>query len=93
MSAPWPIRATPTVPGFDQELFDTGNAFTKWCNDAGGIAGRKVILHLRDSKLFAVAAQTITPAARTSPRWAGAAFDDAGVALRVKCGLPRTPNL
>ena len=43
--------ATSADPGFvgrrglDQELFDAGEVFTKWCNDAGGILGRKIALH------------------------------------------------
>jgi hypothetical protein len=79
-------------PGLDQELFDTSTAFAKWCNDAGGIAGRKIVLHLRDAKLFAVAAQTINACGQDFAEVGGATvFDDAGVDLRVKCGLPEIP--
>ena len=38
-------------PGLNQELFDASTVFTKWCNDAGGINGRKLDLTLRDAAL------------------------------------------
>ncbi len=38
-------------PGLNQELFDSGEVFTKWCNDAGGINGRKLVLDERDAAL------------------------------------------
>jgi hypothetical protein len=50
--------ATSSDPGFagrrglNQEIFDAGEVFTKWCNDAGGIAGRKIVLHEYDAALF-----------------------------------------
>src|SRR5947209_6990436 len=37
-------------PGLDQELFDSADAFTGWCNAAGGILGRKLVLHKWDAK-------------------------------------------
>src|SRR5262245_40006139 len=37
-------------PGLGQEYFDTAEAFVKWCNDAGGILGRKIELTTRDAK-------------------------------------------
>jgi hypothetical protein len=80
------------MPGLNQELFDSATAFTKWCNDAGGIAGRKIVLHLRDSKLFGVAARTIDACAQDfSLVGGGPIFDDAGVDIRVKCGLIDIP--
>ena len=41
----------PGRPGLDQELFDTAEVFTKWCNDAGGINGRKIVVDEHDSAL------------------------------------------
>jgi hypothetical protein len=35
-------------PGLDQELFDAAKVFAAWCNDAGGINGRKIVVHVRD---------------------------------------------
>lgn len=37
--------------GLNQELFDSGTAFVKWCNDAGGINGKKLTLNKHDAKL------------------------------------------
>jgi len=80
------------APGLDQELFDTAKAFVGWCNAAGGILGRKLALHQRDSKLFEVAARMVE-ACQTdfSLVGNGEAFDDAGVDQRVKCRLPEIP--
>src|ERR1700710_1456217 len=36
------------APGLDQEMFDAADAFVGWCNAAGGILGRKIVLHKRD---------------------------------------------
>jgi hypothetical protein len=39
------------LPGLNQELFDSADAFVGWCNAAGGILGRKIVLHKRDAAL------------------------------------------
>jgi hypothetical protein len=46
-------------PGLNQELFDAAVAFTSWCNDAGGIDGRKLQLDQWDAKLTEVSARMI----------------------------------
>lgn len=79
-------------PGLDQELFDAATAFTKWCNAAGGILGRKLNLHLRNSAILNVPAQMLQACAQDfSLVGNGEAFDDAGVPSRVKCKLPEIP--
>jgi hypothetical protein len=84
--------ANTMIPGINQDLFDTSTAFVKWCNDAGGIAGRKINVHLRDGKLFAVPARMIDACAQDfSLVGGGNGFDDAGVDQRIKCGLPDLP--
>jgi ABC-type branched-subunit amino acid transport system substrate-binding protein len=76
-------------PGLDQELFDTADAFVKWCNAAGGILGRKIQLDKWDSKLTEVAARMIEACpVDLSLVGNGEAFDSAGVDQRVKCKLP-----
>jgi hypothetical protein len=76
-------------PGLDQELFDAATTFAKWCNAAGGILGRQINLHLRDSALFNVGQQTLASCGQDFAQvGSGAAFDDAGVAPRVACGEP-----
>ena len=38
-------------PGLNQELFDAGDAFVAWCNAAGGINGKELVLNNHDAKL------------------------------------------
>ncbi|WP_421118715.1 ABC transporter substrate-binding protein [Aquihabitans daechungensis] len=38
-------------PGLNQEIFDAGDAFVAWCNEAGGINGKKLTLNKHDAKL------------------------------------------
>ena len=79
-------------PGLDQELFDTATAFVNWCNAAGGILGRKLTLHLHDAKLFEVPARMLDACSQDFALVGdGTAFDNAGVAPRVACGLPELP--
>jgi hypothetical protein len=80
------------VPGLDQELFDTANAFGKWCDAAGGILGRKLVVHDRDSALFNVAQQTLAACGSDFALVGnGEAFDSASVAGRLKCAMPDIP--
>ena len=37
-------------PGLNQEIFDAGEAFVGWCNEQGGINGRRLELTLHDAK-------------------------------------------
>ncbi len=78
------------VPGLDQELIDTAVAFVGWCNDAGGILGRRLVLHTYDAALFEVGAVMLR-ACQTDFLLVGNGFglDDAGVDLREGCGLPQ----
>ena len=39
------------APGLNQEIFDAGTAFAEWCNAAGGINGKEVVLNLRDAAI------------------------------------------
>ncbi|HQV57052.1 MAG TPA: ABC transporter substrate-binding protein [Ilumatobacteraceae bacterium] len=78
------------APGLNQELFDAAEAFVGWCNDAGGINGRKIKLNLHDAKLFEAGA-AMTEACQTDFMLAGdgMAFDSAAMEPRVACGLPQ----
>jgi len=38
-------------PGLNQEIFDAGEAFVDWCNEAGGINGRPLALTLYDAAI------------------------------------------
>lgn len=75
-------------PGLNQEIFDAGEAFVKWCNDAGGINGRKLKLNLHDAKLFESGAAMVA-ACQTDFMLVGGgmALDAAAVEPRTACGL------
>jgi hypothetical protein len=76
------------APGLEQEFFDTADAFSKWCNAAGGINGRKIIVDKWDAKLFNVG-QAFTNACQKDFMVVGNgnAFDSAGVKPREGCKL------
>jgi hypothetical protein len=78
------------VPGLNQELFDAADAFVGWCNAAGGILGRKIVLHKRDAALTQVAAKMIESCQAPDFMLAGngEALDATGVQQRLSCGLP-----
>lgn len=76
-------------PGLNQELFDTATVFSKWCNDAGGINGRKIIVDQRDAKLFDVKARMFESCAQDfMVVGGGAVFDQDGVDTRLGCLMP-----
>jgi ABC-type branched-subunit amino acid transport system substrate-binding protein len=80
-------------PGLGQQFFDIGDAFVKWCNDAGGINGRKIVLHKRDAKLFEAAARVIE-ACQTDFMLVGGGtpLDDATVKPRTDCDMGNIPS-
>jgi hypothetical protein len=77
-------------PGLNQELFDSADAFVGFCNAAGGILGRKIVLHKRDAKLFEASARMID--ACQAPDFMlvgnGEALDATAVQQRLSCKLP-----
>jgi ABC-type branched-subunit amino acid transport system substrate-binding protein len=76
--------------GLNQEMFDTAEAFTNWCNEHGGINGRKIDLKLRDAKLTEFQQRVIEACDEGDfmSVGGGAVFDDTGQADRLACGLP-----
>jgi ABC-type branched-subunit amino acid transport system substrate-binding protein len=80
------------APGLEQEFFDTGDGFAKWCNAAGGINGRKIVVDKLDAKLFEVG-QVMTTACQKDFFLVGNgnAFDSAGVKIREACKLGQMP--
>ena len=80
--------------GLDQELFDTAEAFTKWCNDHGGINGRKIDLKERDSAVLQFQQRVIEACDQGDffVVGGGAVFDDTGQSDRLACGLPAIPG-
>jgi hypothetical protein len=75
--------------GLNKEMTDSAVAFTTWCNQHGGILGRKLVLDDLDAKLFNYN-DVITAACGQdfSLVGGGAVFDDADNGQRVQCGLP-----
>jgi hypothetical protein len=80
------------APGLEQEFFDAGDGFAKWCNAAGGINGRKLVVDKWDAKLFNVG-QAMTNACQKDFMLVGNgnAFDSAGVKIRENCKLGMIP--
>ncbi len=82
------------VPGLNQEIFDASEVFVKWCNDAGGINGRKIIDTERDAKLTEYK-QRVTESCQEDFMLVGGGgvFDDTGQEERLRCLLPEFPAL
>ncbi|MEY4372795.1 MAG: hypothetical protein RL219_1564 [Actinomycetota bacterium] len=76
------------VPGLNQELFDAADAFVGWCNEAGGILGRQIVLNKRDAKLLE-AGPRMVEACQSDFMLVGngVALDDTVVEARTGCGL------
>lgn len=76
-------------PGLNQELFDAAEVFSKWCNERGGINGRKIVVHERDAALTNVRPQMTTACGEDFMLvGGGAVFDQDGVKLRLECLMP-----
>lgn len=76
-------------PGLDQEFFDAAETFAAWCNDRGGINGRRIVVDKRDAALTNTKAR-MTEACATDfvLVGGGAVFDQDGVETRLKCLMP-----
>lgn len=80
-------------PGLDQELFDAATVFSQWCNDAGGINGRKIVVDLLDSALTNVQAKMTEACSKDFMMvGGGAVFDQNGVDTRLGCLMPEVPG-
>jgi ABC-type branched-subunit amino acid transport system substrate-binding protein len=79
-------------PGLNQGVFDSMRAFEQWCNDQGGINGRKLVVEYRDALLFEYGTQ-VTYACDNALALVGGigALDDLGAQTQVDCGLPNIP--
>jgi len=75
-------------PGLDIEFPQFANAFAKWCNAAGGIDGRQIVVDTEDGALFN-AAQVMTQACQQDfmSVGGGLVLDTAAVPIRVACGM------
>ena len=76
-------------PGLNREIFDAALVFTRWCNAAGGIQGRKLRLNLRDARVTEYRARMVDACAEDFALvGGGGAFDGTGVRDRLECLLP-----
>jgi hypothetical protein len=75
-------------PGLEAEFPQQATAFADWCNAAGGIDGRKIVIDNRDAALFN-AAQQATAACQSDfmAVGGGMALDQPSVPIREACGL------
>jgi hypothetical protein len=81
------------APGLEQEFFDAGDAFSKWCNTAGGINGRKIVIDKLDAKLFNVGQQVVDACQKDFMLVGGGnALDEPGVKPRLACKLGSIPG-
>ncbi len=80
------------VAGLNRGIDQSSAAFVQWCNDQGGINGRKIKLEFRHANVFDYA-PVVASACTDSLALVGglAVFDDLGVQQQVDCGLPNVP--
>jgi ABC-type branched-subunit amino acid transport system substrate-binding protein len=76
-------------PGLNQEFFDTAEVFAAWCNDRGGINGRKIVVDEKDAALTNTKARMTEACANDFVMvGGGTVFDQDGVETRLQCLLP-----
>src|SRR6202044_2054771 len=76
------------TPGLEEEFPQQATAFADWCNAAGGINGRKIVIDNRDAALFNAAQQTTTACQSDFMAVGGGmGLDQPSLPLREKCGL------
>ncbi len=75
--------------GLNKEMYDAAVAFAAWCNENGGILGRKLVVDDLDAALTEYEAR-VTEACTEDFALVGggAVFDEDPNGVRVKCGLP-----
>ena len=80
------------APGLNQEMGDTVEAMIAWCNDQGGINGRKLVGNRYDAAITNAAAVVQKSCQRDFMLVAhGFGYDEAGEQFRVGCDLPSVP--
>jgi hypothetical protein len=80
--------ANTITPGLEVEFVQQATAFADWCNAAGGINGRKIVIDNRDAALFN-AAQKAAEGCQNDfmAVGGGMALDQPSVPIREACGL------
>jgi ABC-type branched-subunit amino acid transport system substrate-binding protein len=79
----------PGAPGLLQPMWDSATAYVDWCNAAGGILGRKLVLDKRDSQETDYLPQ-VESSCTADLAMVGTmgVLDNTGVAAWEKCGIP-----
>jgi ABC-type branched-subunit amino acid transport system substrate-binding protein len=81
------------APGLGGDFFDVATSFVKWCNDAGGINGRKIELTKFDAQYFNVGQQMINACqSQFMLVGNGNPADAPGVKPRLACKLGEVPG-
>jgi ABC-type branched-subunit amino acid transport system substrate-binding protein len=85
-------RGFSAAPGLDQEVGDAVSAMIKWCNEQGGINGRKIVGHQYDAAYLNAPAQ-VQKSCATDFMLVGQGFamDEQAEQFRVACHLPTVP--
>ena len=81
-------QSNTVLPGLEKEFVQFADAFAAWCNAAGGIDGRHIVIDNRDAALFN-AGQVTTEACQSDfmAVGGGLVLDQAAVPIREGCGL------
>lgn len=81
------------VPGVNEDLYNASRAFVAWCNEAGGIGGRRIEITIRDAALTQ-ARERMSDACGSDFALVGGglALDGSAVETRVDCGLVDFPG-
>ncbi|HEX4018572.1 MAG TPA: ABC transporter substrate-binding protein [Frankiaceae bacterium] len=80
------------APGLEQEFFDAADAFSKWCNAAGGINGYQLVVDHLDAKLFNGGQQVVQACQKDFMLVGGGnALDASDVKPRLGCKLGQIP--
>ncbi|MGQ0832459.1 MAG: ABC transporter substrate-binding protein [Microthrixaceae bacterium] len=75
--------------GLNKEMYDAAVAFAAWCNEKGGILGRKIVVDDLDAALTETEARLTEACTQDFALvGGGAVFDEDPNGVRVGCGLP-----
>lgn len=81
-------QGAPAAPGLNAELYDAALAFSKWCNEQGGISGLPIEVAAYDAKLFEVPAQIEAVCSGAFAMVGGGwAFDEQSFPRFHECGM------
>jgi ABC-type branched-subunit amino acid transport system substrate-binding protein len=81
------------IPGLNQGMFDSMDAFADWCNDQGGINGREVIVEKLDAGVLQYREKVVEACGFAFALvGGGGSLDELGAQEAVDCGLVDVPG-